>query len=60
MPKVKPSCPACDSNDVAIIVFGYPSWETVEAADSGELRLGGCSVEQDDPEWHCNQCEYEW
>lgn len=60
MSNQKPDCPACDSKEVVAIMFGYPSPEMLEAADSGEIALGGCCVDVDDPDWHCNDCEHEW
>ena len=60
MSKQKPKCPSCQSEDVVPIEFGFPSPEMVEAAGRGEIKLGGCCVEVDDPEWHCNDCEHEW
>jgi hypothetical protein len=60
MPKAKPKCPKCQSEDVARILFGYPSPEMFEGADRGDIVLGGCCVEVDDPDWHCKDCEHEW
>ena len=28
--------------------------------DNGKVVLGGCCVTDDDPEWQCNECEYDW
>ena len=60
MSRQNPKCPKCDSDKVVQIVFGYPSDELFESADRGEVSLGGCCVEVDDPEWHCDDCENEW
>ena len=60
MSKQKRKCPSCQSEEVVPIEFGFPSPEMVEAADRGKIKLGGCCVEVDDPEWHCNDCEHEW
>ena len=56
----KPRCPLCDSEDIAAIVFGYPSSEMIEGSERGTIKLGGCCVEEDDPKWHCKECEHEW
>lgn len=56
----KPDCPACGSPDVAVLVFGYPSWETEEAVERGEARLPGRAGGDASPEWHCNACHHEW
>ncbi len=56
----KPKCPKCGCENVAAIVFGYPSPEMFEESNSGKVVLGGCCVTEEDPEWHCNDCENEW
>ena len=60
MAKQKPKCPQCGSTEVVPIVVGYPSLEMFESAERGEVALGGCCVEIDDPEWHCKDCERRW
>ena len=49
-------CPRCGGPTVPI-VYGYPTYETFEAADRGELRLGGCVVFDGQPTEHCTACE---
>jgi hypothetical protein len=56
----RPNCPKCGSTKVAAIAYGYPSPEMIEACDRDEIVLGGCCVTEDDPDWHCNDCEHEW
>ena len=60
MSRAAPICPKCDSADVARIEYGFPSPEMIEGSDKGEIVLGGCCVEVNDPEWHCKDCEHEW
>ena len=60
MPKNIPICPSCNSENVATIAFGYPSPEMINAAERGEIVLGGCCVTEDDPKWHCKDCAHEW
>ena len=55
-----PKCPKCGSDKVAAIQFGNPSPEMIEEAERGHIVLGGCCIEEDDPEWHCKDCEHEW
>jgi len=38
------------------IVFGYPMPETFEAADRGDVILGGCVVWGEDPTHRCSAC----
>jgi hypothetical protein len=54
------SCPECDSENVAGIVYGYPSEEMFDQSERGDIVLGGCCVTEDDPEWRCKDCENEW
>ena len=53
-----PPCPACGSSKVVPIVFGEPTMETEEAAQRGEVVLGGCLVMGDgsEPKWACRGC----
>ncbi len=60
MDKKHPTCPSCDSKNVAPIAFGYPGPEMMEEAQRGKIVLGGCCVTDDDPEWHCKDCEHQW
>jgi rubredoxin len=55
-------CPACRSRHIAAIVRGYPTRETMTAAqaDDGEIVLGGCLVADGDADFHCNSCGHEW
>jgi len=38
------------------IVFGFPSPQTFEAADRGEVAIGGCLVTGEDPTHRCSAC----
>lgn len=38
------------------IVFGFPSFALFEAAERGEVVLGGCVVEAGDPTHRCTAC----
>lgn len=55
-----PSCPRCGGLSVVPIVYGYPAEETAEAAERGEIVLGGCIVWEGRPNWHCTNCENSW
>lgn len=56
----RPSCPSCGSESVAAIEYGYPGLEMLEDEERGDIVLGGCCVTEDDPEWHCQDCDHEW
>ena len=49
-------CPSCGSGDVVPIVYGYPDEELWEASARGELHIGGCVVEPDQPTHACGTC----
>ena len=58
--KMKVNCPKCKSNNVIPIVYGLPGYEMREDAIKGKIHLGGCVIEEDAPDFHCNDCEQEW
>jgi hypothetical protein len=49
------ACPACGGTLVPI-VYGLPGPEAAEAANRGEIALGGCMVTGDDPQFQCAAC----
>ena len=53
-------CPACGSLKVAPIVYGLPSEELEEEAKRGNVVLGGCLVDEHNPEWACQTCDHSW
>ncbi len=53
-------CPKCRSTNVIPIVYGFPSEELFERADRGEVKLGGCVIEDDNPNYFCKDCEAEF
>ncbi|RDI42197.1 hypothetical protein DFR59_10536 [Falsibacillus pallidus] len=42
------------------IVFGEPTFAALQKAEKGEIRLGGCCILEDGPEYYCKDCENEW
>ena len=32
----------------------------LEDEERAYIVLGGCCVTEDDPEWHCKDCDHEW
>lgn len=54
MPKKK--CPACGSTETVKILYGMPTYEAFQAAERGEIALGGCCVTEWDPSRHCKKC----
>ena len=53
-------CPKCGSRQAVEILYGYPSSEALEAAERGEIMLGGCCISLDDPKYCCKECDYSW
>lgn len=45
-------CPRCGTRAIPIL-RGLPSADAFEAADRGELSLGGCLITDDDPAQKC-------
>ena len=54
-------CPEChDEGSIIEIAYGYPGEEMRDKYEKGEIKLGGCLVSEDNPNWHCNKCGHEW
>ena len=49
------TCPACGGK-LLPIAYGYPGPDLMEAAEKGEVIIGGCEVEEDNPNWQCADC----
>jgi hypothetical protein len=59
----KPSkCPVCNSEKIADILYGYPDFseELDNHIKSGDIVLGGCVVDGDEPAWKCIVCNTEF
>ena len=61
MSKTTRKCPKC-GGDLLEIVYGMPMPELFEAAERGEVVLGGCCISNDDPHCCCKKCKlgYSW
>ncbi|MGX7672494.1 hypothetical protein [Plantactinospora sp. DSM 117369] len=46
------TCPECGAPGVPLL-FGLPVPEARDAADHGEIALGGCIVGDEPPSWQC-------
>lgn len=55
-------CPRCGHKPVASILYGMPipSRELFEKEERGEVILGGCVIELDQPTWQCSKCGAEF
>ena len=51
-------CPRCGESVKPVpIVYGYPGPEMVEQAERGEIRLGGCVVGEESPDYASPVCD---
>ena len=58
-----PFCPKCDSGEVVPIIYGMPL-EIIEkpekgllaAEKKGYIELGGCCVDENNPNFRCKSC----
>ena len=58
---MKKKCPNCSSAESVVpIRYGMPGLEMQQKHHEGKIKLGGCMVEIDDPNWHCKECELEY
>lgn len=53
-------CPQCGSSKVLDIMYGMPTMEAFEMYERGEIKLGGCCITGEDPQYYCRECENEW
>ena len=54
-------CTKCSSKEnVVPIAYGYPGPEMWKESEMGEIKLGGCGIVENAPEWYCNKCEHEF
>ena len=49
-----PVCPECGAEGVPLL-FGRPGYEAADAAQAGDLALGGCLRPDQPPNWQCPQ-----
>ena len=60
MTKYIKKCPDCSSTDVIPIAYGMPGEKMRDDAFEGKVHLGGCEITENQPDRHCNSCEYDW
>ena len=55
------TCPKCSSKEnIVPIRYGMPGPEMQQDFYEGKIKLGGCSIVENAPEWYCNKCENEF
>ena len=62
VPRLRKTCPACKSRNVAAIVYGYVQItdELEQDLNAGRAVLGGCSIPPDPPAQTCGDCGHAW
>ena len=50
-------CPKCHSEGVIKIIYGLPSDELIKESRQGKFALGGCCVDESNPNWECHNCD---
>jgi len=50
-------CPTCSAG-LTPIVYGMPDQELGEAAQRGEIKLGGCVIWFDNPDFECRGADH--
>ena len=60
--RLRKTCPACKSRNVAAIVYGYVQItdELEQDLNAGRAVLGGCSIPPDPPAQSCGDCGHAW
>ena len=49
-------CPECLTEDSIVkIEYGYPGNEMREKYERGEIKLGGCTFDDKNPDYHCKK-----
>ena len=57
----KKNCPLCGKKDMVIPIFyGYTSIVAMELWKKGKIKLGGCIICNNAPEFHCKRCKYDF
>lgn len=60
MDQTKSVCPACGSTRTVPATRDAPGIDLAELEREHWLILAGGPVGEDDPDWHCHACGYEW
>ena len=55
----KRKCEVCGENSVVPVIYGLPTEEAFESARRGEIALGGCIVDFDNPTIACTSCGWD-
>lgn len=55
-------CPNCNSGNTCRVIYGLPALTEALERDlkAGKLHLGGCVIEEESANRHCNDCEVDF
>lgn len=53
-------CPDCREKRVVPIAYGFPDSDVADEVRRGEVVLGGCLIEPENPRWLCRSCGHEF
>lgn len=59
MKSVKKKCDACGEVAVVPVMYGLPTEKAFESARRGEIALGGCIIDFDNPTLTCTACGWD-
>ncbi len=54
------ACPVCGSDRIATYLLGMPDFSNKKLQkeiDEGKIIIGGCCITEDDPKYHCFECD---
>lgn len=55
----KKKCEVCGENSVVPVMYGLPTEEAFESARRGEIALGGCIIDFENPTIACTSCGWD-
>ena len=56
---MKKKCPNCSSAESVVpIRYGMPGLEMQQKHYEGKIKLGGCVMGEEMPDWHCKKWEW--
>lgn len=60
VPRKPRKCQKCGKTTVVKILYGEPTPEAGEWESAGKIVLGGCIVNEENPDWACTHCKTEY
>jgi hypothetical protein len=54
------NCIKCKKKEAVEIFYGYPSPKTLQAWHEKEIELGGCILDEENPNRKCMKCNHQW